>query len=751
LKQIFYNLPPFLTAALLAGMAVTAWTRGGRARGHRVFGLFCFLGGLLYVDILIAFNAPSPRAALLTSRTAHMLHPFIIPLLIQFFHIYLNIRGRRWLVPLTYAYAAATAACAPAGLIIAEVRRFDFGYFGQAGPLFFLTAGGAAAATLYIIVVLYRAMVAETRAIQKNKLKYVLIGFGALILLTSLTSLTVWGLPVYPPGVFGFIPLLVIAAGVFRYDLLDMGLLIRKGILYATLTVLLTVVYLLIAVIFQALFKQMGLEESYLFPLSLVAVIVLLSGPLTNRLRETIERILTKGRYDYRRTLRHVSQTIATVMDKPTITRLLQETIIEALQVKHCALFQVDPGDGRYRAVAVAGEPAAAAKETVLAADAQLIHYLEQDDRAVMKPKLLEAKPDGAVVQVLTQLSWLEAEAVLPMRFKGELKGFLVMGEKRTGETFTSEDLDLLEPLCHQSAVAIENAHAYQALRELNRTLEARVAARTHDLQAALEEKERSQEQLIRSESLAAIGLLVAGVAHELNNPLTSVTSLLQSVQEELHRTTAGPPADPELMDDLQFADKELARARGIVASLLGLSRQTQTYEEAVDLNLVVRDTLRVLSNPCKHAAVRVVEDLADPLPAVRGNFANLGQVVLNIIQNAIQAFVPPGGCIELTTRLDAERREVVFCCRDNDPGIDPAIRQHVFKPFFTTKPVGQGTGLGLYICHQIVQKHGGAISLTPAEPRGTLVTVRLPLNPKFTTELAARHLSEHREMPPPS
>ncbi|MBI5896781.1 MAG: hypothetical protein HZB24_12525, partial [Desulfobacterales bacterium] len=90
MKQLFYNLPPFLTAALLAGMAVTAWMRGGRAKGNRIFALFCFLGSLLYVDFLIAFNAPTPRVALITSRSAHLLHPFIIPLLIHFFHIFLN-------------------------------------------------------------------------------------------------------------------------------------------------------------------------------------------------------------------------------------------------------------------------------------------------------------------------------------------------------------------------------------------------------------------------------------------------------------------------------------------------------------------------------------------------------------------------------------------------------------------------------------------------------------------------------------
>ena len=314
------------------------------------------------------------------------------------------------------------------------------------------------------------------------------------------------------------------------------------------------------------------------------------------------------------------------------------------------------------------------------------------------------------------------------MCFKDQLKGFLVLGEKRDGRIYSAQDMDLLVPLCHQSAVAIQNAQAYHALSELNRTLEQQVAARTKELKTALEEKECTQEQLIRSESLAALGQLVAGVAHEMNNPLTSVTSLLQSISEELSQWDTGQPLDADLLDDLHFADKELARAKSIVASLLGLSRQTQTYEESVDINLVVRDTLRVLHNQYKHRLLNIEVALNRELPSLRGNFANLGQVTLNIILNAIQAVEDHHGEVFLTTSYDADSKQVLFQCRDNGSGIAPDVRQDVFKPFFTTKPVGQGTGLGLYICHQIVQRHNGAIELEAVKPCGTQVSMRLPV-----------------------
>jgi two-component system NtrC family sensor kinase len=327
-------------------------------------------------------------------------------------------------------------------------------------------------------------------------------------------------------------------------------------------------------------------------------------------------------------------------------------------------------------------------------------------------------------------MDWLDAEVVFPMHFKDRLKGFLVLGEKRSGRVYSRGDIDLLVPLCHQSAVAIQNAHAYQALRDFNTALEAKVAERTQALEVALEEKERTQEQLIRSESLAALGQLVAGVAHEMNNPLASVTSLLQSVSEELAEWDTGQPLDEELLDDLRFADKELARAKSIVASLLGLSRQTQTYEESVDMNLVVRDTLRVLHNHYKYKTLSIEEDLNPHLPMIQGNFANLGQVALNIVRNAIQAVADHTGAVSLATSYDTYREQVVFRCCDNGPGIPSDARQDVFKPFYTTKPVGEGTGLGLYVCHQIVHRHKGVIELAAADPGGTAVTVRLPAAP---------------------
>jgi two-component system NtrC family sensor kinase len=648
-------------------------------------------------------------------------------LYIHFFHAFLGIDTRRWLVTSAYGGAVVLAAMAPSELIIASSHRFPFGFFGQAGPAYIVMAAGAASATVYNLWLVYGALRNEKRTIEKNKLQYVFLGFGTLGLLSSLNILPMYGVAVYPPGAFGFLPMTVFAAGVFKYDLLGLDMLIRKSVLYSLLMGALTAIYALVVIGVQSIFAEMRWADSLFFPVALFILITFLFGPLKSRIQVVVDAAFDKGRYEYRQTIKQASQTIASALDYPAISQLMQKTLVNGMRVGNCTLFVRDPQADRYVALAKAGESFKHAPPA-LAIDARISHYFHRNPGPIRKQQLMGNIANATCHAVLTEMEWLHAELVLPMRFKAEINGLLVLGEKRSGYLYTNEDLDLLETLCHQSALAIENARAYNALDELNRSLESKVVARTADLQNALEEKERTQEQLIRSESLAALGQLVAGVAHELNNPLASVTSLLQSTVEDLQAWDANAPPDEDLIDDLHFADKELARAKSIVASLLGLARQTQTYAEQVDLNAVVRDALRILHNQYKHASLTLVEALAPELPSVQGNFANLGQVVLNIIKNAIQAVAGRTGRIELTTEFISNQNDVIFQCRDNGPGIDPMLRQDVFKPFFTTKPVGQGTGLGLYISHEIVRRHNGTISIESDVTSGTCLTVRLPV-----------------------
>jgi two-component system NtrC family sensor kinase len=190
-------------------------------------------------------------------------------------------------------------------------------------------------------------------------------------------------------------------------------------------------------------------------------------------------------------------------------------------------------------------------------------------------------------------------------------------------------------------------------------------------------------------------------------------------------------PLDPrdviDIVDDLAFSLKELRRAKGIVSSLLDLSRQSQSYTEEISLTVVCQDALRILHNRIKLLPLEIVENYQDDLPTVRGNFANLGQVALNVIQNAVDAFNQKPGRIEVGTATNADRSVVWFYVKDNGPGIPAHVLPNIFHPFYTTKGVGVGTGLGLYISYEIVKKHRGEIVVETAAGQGTLFRVELP------------------------
>ncbi|MDO9565211.1 MAG: ATP-binding protein [Candidatus Desulfaltia sp.] len=507
-----------------------------------------------------------------------------------------------------------------------------------------------------------------------------------------------------------------------------MGILIKKSLVYSLITALLTCIYALIILFANRLFTDFDFSDSIFFHLLFFLLIAFAIGPLKAKIQGVIDNIFSKGKYDYQKTIKDVSRMIASVLNLDGIAKLLMDTVVNVMKVDYCGLFLCDLSESGCKHFAARGKYCNFVSSISMTGSDFLIQYVKREKQPIIRKKLLHRSGEPDIQDVLSDMERLYAQIVLPMIFEKRLNGFIVLGEKLSGDLFTPEDMDLFETLASQCALAVENAHSYKLIDDLNKNLEKKVKERTFALQEALSEKERTQEQLIRSESLAAIGQLVAGTAHELNNPLASVTSLVQSTIEDLSQLDDSKLLDQYLIDDLRFADKELGRAKSIVASLLGLSRQTQTYEEAVNLNSVIQDALRILYNQYKERDIEILENYDPDLPDVRGNFANLGQVAMNIIKNGIQAVEGKKGLISLTTRFDNDTKQVVFECEDNGPGISESHRQDIFKPFFTTKEVGKGTGLGLYICHEIIQKHGGKLILKHSDGQGARFVITLPV-----------------------
>jgi len=233
-----------------------------------------------------------------------------------------------------------------------------------------------------------------------------------------------------------------------------------------------------------------------------------------------------------------------------------------------------------------------------------------------------------------------------------------------------------------------------------------------------MSEQRRLEAQLVQSEKMAAIGQLAAGIAHELRNPLAIVMNVLYDLRARLDT------ADGEVNEGLRIAEEEIGRAQAIIKNLLEFSRESSGDLERLDMNDLVRRTLQLLGKYLESSGVAVAAEL-DDVPVCVANDNALRQILLNLVTNAVQAMPRGGRLVVRTGRRSPDR--VRLEVQDTGVGIPQAHLKDIFNPFFTTKAPGQGTGLGLFVVHAILQRYGGEVRVASELGVGTTFTVELP------------------------
>ena len=294
---------------------------------------------------------------------------------------------------------------------------------------------------------------------------------------------------------------------------------------------------------------------------------------------------------------------------------------------------------------------------------------------------------------------WIRSWAAAPIIVRDEVVAFLCLESASSG-FYHAEHADLLAAFAAHAALAIDNARLMSQTR------------------AALDELRQAQSQLVHSAKMAAVGELAAGVAHELNNPLTSVLGFSQLM---LRSTDREDPAHENLMTIVN----ESMRARHIVRDLLAFSRQSESFPEPAEVNDVVRGALDLVRGQAETSGVTLVEEYEERLPLLELAIGRMKQVFLNLFTNAIQA-MPDGG--KLLVRSERTGGSIAIRVADTGSGIEDSIRERIFEPFFTTKQHQQGTGLGLSVSLGIVEEHGGRITVSSEPGSGSIFTVWLPI-----------------------
>jgi PAS domain S-box-containing protein len=318
--------------------------------------------------------------------------------------------------------------------------------------------------------------------------------------------------------------------------------------------------------------------------------------------------------------------------------------------------------------------------------------------RATLVSGALPALPGG--IRDLHKEEGIEVSQVVVLWAKDRIMGVLVMG-CRDLRVFSSAELNLLSAVGNQIATTIDKSLLLEKTKEAYDTLR------------------RTQEQLLQSEKMAAVGQLISGVAHELNNPLTAILGYSQLLKSEEFVCPRGS-------DYVEKLYKQAQRTHHIVQNLLSFARQRKPQRAPVQLNQILEETLTLREFDMKRNNIVIYREFDSSLPMTGGDFHQLEQVFLNILNNAVDAIQEKGGQggIWIRTEVADDRLRVEFT--DNGTGVSNPNR--IFDPFYTTKAVGKGTGLGLSICYGIIKEHGGEIHVRNSSSRGAIFTVTLPL-----------------------
>ncbi len=462
------------------------------------------------------------------------------------------------------------------------------------------------------------------------------------------------------------------------------------------------------------------------------------------------------------------SQTLSGEMDLNSLLARLLEIVLKTAGADKGLLLM--PQDSQWFIEAIATLEAAPRVESIpLARYPEIAETLVHTVRRTLKPMVIA---DARVHPRLRGDRYVREQQpksllAIPIVQQGTLMAVLYLENQQTIGAFTGDRVETLQILAAQAAISIQNARLYQQVADYSHTLEAEVERKTQalrqkalDLEATLTHLQQTQAQLIQSEKMSALGQLVGGIAHEINNPInfihgnlahaaqyiTDLLRLIDYYQQEYPQENAGVEG---ILDEIElsFISQDYQnlfnsmkagseRIKTIILSLRNFSRLDESDIKTVDLHEGLESTLMILqgrlAGDAKTPPIQVVKEYGT-LPVVSCYASQINQVFLSLLSNAIDAlqnFQKPGAhpTIRIKTKsLDSDAIEVTIS--DNGKGIAEGIKEHIFEPFFTTKSVGQGTGLGLSVSYAIISRHGGSLTCQSQLGVGTDLMIRLPVS----------------------
>ena len=628
---------------------------------------------------------------------------FIPPTFLHFALIFTNprgfSRGIKKILLFFYGLSCFLAAISWTRYFHGEVIAYTWGYSFKSGPFFVLFLMQFVIAILFSFFYMVRGY-RFADSYHRQRLKYFFLSIGVSFTLGSVNFLPFFGLEFYPLGSIAVtVGLFIAAYSVAQHRLMDVSLFMAKGLGYLfSFAILGMPSFILIMILEKYFFKQSDTPFSLVMILMGI-VAILLFGRLKERMDRAMLQIIVRDKYFYHRVLEEFSRRLVTIVDLNRLLNMLAETIEKSMGIEQISVFLYNAEKEIYYPALNTNSREALMMSISFKMNEDFINRLRVEKDAILRVEVERGSKDSEGGEVLKVMRRLHAEVCLPLIYSERLIGFINLGHKTAEQMYYREDLDLLNTLTNQVAIAIENANLYENLK-------------------------KSQNILRRSDRLASLGTLIASLAHEIRNPLVSIKTFTQLLPERID--------DNEFRDYfLKVASGEIDRLTSLINELLGFAKPSEPNLKEEDVTTIIDRMEILVSTEARKKNIRITKNYTPSLPLVFIDAEQIKQVLLNILLNAIQA-IEGEGEIWIETRIVYATRQVkreAFLqieIRDNGIGIPPENLDHVFDPFFSTRP--EGSGLGLAISHQIVHEHGGFIDVESEVGKGTSFRIHFPL-----------------------
>jgi signal transduction histidine kinase len=483
------------------------------------------------------------------------------------------------------------------------------------------------------------------------------------------------------------IPLGVLLYYVFRYNFYR--LVIKPSLVYSILYGLLMAIYLLGIRRIGNYLQQFPEINAELIEGLLLVALVFLFQPFRAAFQTRLDKLFFKDRYYYQQFLRELSDSISSIVDLDELTQTLRRSLMVTLKVKECFILTFFGKDDER--VAKTGD------DTGIQDIPLLVNALQSTRHFGLRRQMRDHRVTTALQHSLVTLA-------VPIFFQDDMRGLICLSEKESGNTFSDEELDVLQTFANQIGLAFENARLVQERFELI-------------------------DHIHQAEKLNSLGQLAATMSHEIKNPLSSIKAIIQV----LHENSQGSERN-----DLALVLKEIDRLHAILEKLLSFARPAAAVTEKIHLQEVVRDVVALLTHQARQANVELTTSLED-VPPISAKLQSVREIVFNLILNAIQS-IDGGGHVHVqltlknaTTgssrraiRRTGQKLMIFLSVEDDGTGIPHTMRGKIFEPFYTSKTVG--TGLGLAIVKRNVDELGGSIKIDNRPEKGTVFMVYLPV-----------------------